>query len=161
VGNLTKWWVSALRVSLAQGRGFEAENTAQVLRRAQARAWYAESSLVAAVRPSRFVWFSPDPLCRNATSGSGTADRTNRLGPPYSGGPNRIANPAHPYGTKSARVVAYPPTAMTATAGGPRSMLEIRKESLQPGITVLHLTGRIAMGRPCQEIEGHVDELIR
>lgn len=40
-------------------------------------------------------------------------------------------------------------------------MLEIRKESVQPGITVLHLTGRIAMGRPCQEIEGQVDELIR
>ena len=40
-------------------------------------------------------------------------------------------------------------------------MLEIRKESVQPDITVLHLTGRIAMGRPCQEIEEHVEELIR
>ena len=50
---------------------------------------------------------------------------------------------------------------MTGTAGGPRSMLEIRKECVQPDITVLHLTGRIAMGRPCQEIEWQVDELIR
>jgi anti-sigma B factor antagonist len=40
-------------------------------------------------------------------------------------------------------------------------MLEIRKESVQPDITVLHLSGRIAMGRPCQEIEWQVDELIR
>jgi anti-sigma B factor antagonist len=40
-------------------------------------------------------------------------------------------------------------------------MLEIRKESVQPDITVLHLTGRIAMGRPCQEIEWQVDESIR
>ena len=40
-------------------------------------------------------------------------------------------------------------------------MLEIRKECVQPDITVLHLTGRIAMGRPCQEIEWQVDELIR
>jgi anti-sigma B factor antagonist len=50
---------------------------------------------------------------------------------------------------------------MNATAGGTRSMLEIRKESVQPDIVVLHLTGRIAMGRPCQDIETLVDELIR
>jgi anti-sigma B factor antagonist len=40
-------------------------------------------------------------------------------------------------------------------------MLAIRKETVPPDVTVLHLTGRIAMGRPCQEIESHVDELIR
>lgn len=40
-------------------------------------------------------------------------------------------------------------------------MLQIRKELVEPDIVVLHLSGRIAMGRPCQEIEGHVDELIR
>jgi anti-anti-sigma factor len=50
---------------------------------------------------------------------------------------------------------------MNATAGGPRSMLEIRKESVHPGIVVLRLIGRIAMGRPCQEIEWQIDELIR
>ena len=40
-------------------------------------------------------------------------------------------------------------------------MLAIRKETVPPDVTVLHLNGRIAMGRPCQEIESHVDELIR
>jgi anti-sigma B factor antagonist len=50
---------------------------------------------------------------------------------------------------------------MTATAGGPRSMLQIRKESIAPDIVVLHLIGRVAMGRPCQEIEAHIDELIQ
>src|SRR4029077_6292174 len=50
---------------------------------------------------------------------------------------------------------------MTATAGGPRSMLQIRKESIAPDIVVLHLSGRIAMGRPCQEIEANIDELIQ
>jgi anti-anti-sigma factor len=50
---------------------------------------------------------------------------------------------------------------MSITAGGPRSMLAIRKESVSPDITVLYLAGRIAMGRPCQDIEAHVDELIR
>jgi anti-sigma B factor antagonist len=40
-------------------------------------------------------------------------------------------------------------------------MLEIRKESVPPDVTVLHLNGRIAMGRPCQDIEAHVEELIR
>jgi len=50
---------------------------------------------------------------------------------------------------------------MSITAGGPRSMLAIRKESVSSDVTVLHLTGRIAMGRPCQDIEAQVDELIR
>jgi anti-sigma B factor antagonist len=50
---------------------------------------------------------------------------------------------------------------MNTSAGGPRSMLEIRKELVEPDIAVLHLSGRIAMGRPCQDIEGQVDELIR
>jgi anti-sigma B factor antagonist len=50
---------------------------------------------------------------------------------------------------------------MTSTAGGPRSMLQIRKESVAPDIVVLHLIGRVAMGRPCQEIEAHIDELIQ
>ena len=40
-------------------------------------------------------------------------------------------------------------------------MLAIRKEAVSPDVTVLHLTGRIAMGRPCQDIEAQVDELIR
>ena len=47
---------------------------------------------------------------------------------------------------------------MSITAGGPRSMLAIRKESVSPDITVLYLTGRIAMGRPCQDIEANVDD---
>jgi anti-sigma B factor antagonist len=50
---------------------------------------------------------------------------------------------------------------MNSTAGGPRSMLEIRRELVEPDIAVLHLSGRIAMGRPCQDIEGQIDELIR
>jgi anti-sigma B factor antagonist len=40
-------------------------------------------------------------------------------------------------------------------------MLAIRKESVSPDVTVLHLTGRISMGRPCQDIEAHVDDLVR
>jgi len=40
-------------------------------------------------------------------------------------------------------------------------MLQIRKESVAPDIVVLHLIGRIAMGRPCQDIEGQIDELIQ
>ena len=40
-------------------------------------------------------------------------------------------------------------------------MLQIRRESVAPDIVVLHLIGRIAMGRPCQEIEAHIDELIQ
>jgi anti-sigma B factor antagonist len=50
---------------------------------------------------------------------------------------------------------------MHATAGGSRSMFEIRKELLVPGVAILHLSGRVAMGRPCQEIEAQIDELIR
>jgi anti-sigma B factor antagonist len=50
---------------------------------------------------------------------------------------------------------------MTSTAGGPRSMLQIRKESVAPDIVVLHLIGRVAMGRPCQEIEANIEELIQ
>jgi len=40
-------------------------------------------------------------------------------------------------------------------------MLQIRKESIAPDIVVLHLIGRIAMGRPCQEIEANIEELIQ
>ncbi len=40
-------------------------------------------------------------------------------------------------------------------------MLEIRKEVVDPDIAVLHCSGRIAMGRPCQDIEAQVDELVR
>lgn len=40
-------------------------------------------------------------------------------------------------------------------------MLEIRKELVVPGVAVLHLSGRIAVGRSCQEMEGQIDELIR
>ena len=50
---------------------------------------------------------------------------------------------------------------MHATAGGPRSTLQIRKEVVAPDIVVLHLSGRVAMGRPCQEIEAQIEELIQ
>ncbi len=40
-------------------------------------------------------------------------------------------------------------------------MLQTRQESIAPDIVVLHLTGRVSMGRPCQEIEAQIDELIR
>jgi anti-sigma B factor antagonist len=40
-------------------------------------------------------------------------------------------------------------------------MLQIRKESVAPDVVVLHLIGRVAMGRPCQEIEAHIEELIQ
>jgi anti-sigma B factor antagonist len=50
---------------------------------------------------------------------------------------------------------------MDATAGGRRSMLQITPESIPPDIVVLHLSGRVAMGRPCQDIEAQIDELIR
>lgn len=39
-------------------------------------------------------------------------------------------------------------------------MLAIRKELFEPKIAVLHLSGRIAVGRPCQEIEEAIQELI-
>jgi len=39
-------------------------------------------------------------------------------------------------------------------------MLEIRKELVDPDIAVLHLSGRIAIGRPSQDIEAQVEELI-
>ncbi|PYX40444.1 MAG: hypothetical protein DMG81_06215 [Acidobacteria bacterium] len=50
---------------------------------------------------------------------------------------------------------------MIANAWGPPSMLEIRQEIIEPGIGVLHLSGRIAMGRPCQDIEAEVEEMLR
>jgi anti-anti-sigma factor len=50
---------------------------------------------------------------------------------------------------------------MIANAWGPPSMLDIKKELREPGIAVLHLSGRIAMGRPCQDVEAQVDELLR
>ncbi|MGC2196723.1 MAG: STAS domain-containing protein [Terriglobales bacterium] len=40
-------------------------------------------------------------------------------------------------------------------------MLEIRKELVAPDIAVFHFSGRIAMGRACQDIEAQIDELIR
>ena len=40
-------------------------------------------------------------------------------------------------------------------------MLQIRRELIAPDIVVLHLIGRVAMGRPCQEIEANIDELIQ
>ena len=40
-------------------------------------------------------------------------------------------------------------------------MLEIRRKHIEPDIFVLHPVGRITMGRPCQEVEWVVDELIR
>ena len=39
-------------------------------------------------------------------------------------------------------------------------MLDIKKELREPGIAVLHLSGRISMGRSCQDIEAQVDELL-
>jgi anti-anti-sigma factor len=50
---------------------------------------------------------------------------------------------------------------MDAIAEGRRSMLQIRPEVIPPDITVLHLSGRVSMGRPCQDIETQIDELIR
>ena len=40
-------------------------------------------------------------------------------------------------------------------------MLQIKQESVAPDVVVLRLSGRIAMGRPCQEIEALIDELLR
>ena len=40
-------------------------------------------------------------------------------------------------------------------------MLEIVKELMVPGVAVLHLSGRVSVGRPCQEIEERIDELIQ
>jgi len=40
-------------------------------------------------------------------------------------------------------------------------MFEMRKELILPDTAVLHLSGRISMGKPCQEIDTQVDELIR
>jgi anti-sigma B factor antagonist len=40
-------------------------------------------------------------------------------------------------------------------------MLEIRKEQVEPNIVVLHLSGRIGMGRPSEELEAAIQELIQ
>ena len=40
-------------------------------------------------------------------------------------------------------------------------MFEMTKELIPPDIAVLHLSGRISMGKPCQELDAQVDELIR
>jgi anti-sigma B factor antagonist len=50
---------------------------------------------------------------------------------------------------------------MNATAGGRSSMLQIKQETIAPDIVVLRMSGRIAMGRACQEIDALIDELIR
>jgi anti-sigma B factor antagonist len=39
-------------------------------------------------------------------------------------------------------------------------MFEMKRELIAPDLAVLHLSGRIAMGKPCQEIDAQVDELI-
>jgi anti-anti-sigma factor len=40
-------------------------------------------------------------------------------------------------------------------------MLEIRKEQLEPGIVVLHFSGRIGMGRSSEDLEAAIQELIQ
>ena len=40
-------------------------------------------------------------------------------------------------------------------------MLEIHRKHIEPDIFVIQPAGRILMGRPCQEIEWLVDELVR
>jgi anti-sigma B factor antagonist len=50
---------------------------------------------------------------------------------------------------------------MDAIAGGRRSMLQIKQELIPPDVVVLHMSGRISMGKPCQEIETQIDELMR
>jgi anti-anti-sigma factor len=40
-------------------------------------------------------------------------------------------------------------------------MFEMTKELIPPDMAVLHLSGRISMGKPCQELDTQVDELIR
>ncbi len=39
-------------------------------------------------------------------------------------------------------------------------MLEIRKELVEPDVAVLYLSGRISMGRSCEDIEAQLEELI-
>ena len=40
-------------------------------------------------------------------------------------------------------------------------MFEMTKELITPGVAVLHISGRISMGKACQDIDALVDELIR
>jgi anti-anti-sigma factor len=40
-------------------------------------------------------------------------------------------------------------------------MFEMNKELVAPDVAVLHFSGRIAMGKPCQDIDAQIDELIR
>jgi len=40
-------------------------------------------------------------------------------------------------------------------------MFEMTKERMGADVAVLHITGRIAMGKACQDIDAQVDELIR
>lgn len=39
--------------------------------------------------------------------------------------------------------------------------MEIRRKHIEPDIFVLQPVGRVTMGRPCQEIEWVIDELVR
>jgi len=40
-------------------------------------------------------------------------------------------------------------------------MLEIRRKHIEPDVFVLQPVGRITMGKPCQEVEWVIDELVR
>jgi anti-anti-sigma factor len=40
-------------------------------------------------------------------------------------------------------------------------MFEIRRKHIEPDVFVVQPVGRLVMGRPCQEIEWLVDELVR
>jgi anti-sigma B factor antagonist len=40
-------------------------------------------------------------------------------------------------------------------------MFEMTKEQMGPDVAVLHISGRIAMGKPCQDIDAQVEELVR
>lgn len=39
--------------------------------------------------------------------------------------------------------------------------MEIRRKHIEPDVFVLQPVGRVTMGRPCQEIEWVIDELVR
>jgi anti-sigma B factor antagonist len=39
-------------------------------------------------------------------------------------------------------------------------MLEIRRKTIEPEIMVLQLVGRVTMGKPCEDLETAVDELV-
>jgi anti-sigma B factor antagonist len=41
------------------------------------------------------------------------------------------------------------------------AVLNIQKKQIEPDVTVLHISGRLTMGRACQDVEWHLEDLLK